>query len=183
MGCQPGAGCVTQSFKITTLLNRHERDRPRPRRTQLKSDIPSGGSRANCRTPCLDSAMRGEVMMHVSAVQPELDDQLWRLRTFTTIAGTCMGGLLGLSLALVLGVPGAQGILPSMLGMTMAVVGWLAAREVNQIRALLDELTQGNAASEVQIPFDICLHCGSPLRQGLVFCTNCGQRLEGSGHG
>ena len=94
-----------------------------------------------------------------------------------------MGGFLGLTLALVISVPGAQGIFPSMLGMTISVVGWLAAREVNQIRALLDEFTQANAASEVQIPFDICLHCGFPQREGLVFCTSCGQRLEGSGHG
>jgi hypothetical protein len=127
-------------------------------------------------------------MMQGSVFLPELDDQLWRLRMFNAISGTCLGAIIGLTLALVLGAPGAQGILPRVLGMTAAVVGWLAAREVNGIKALLDEMTQGpvtiDAGDEAaQLPVDICLHCGSTLREGLVFCTSCGQRLGGLGHG
>ena len=125
--------------------------------------------------------------MQGSAFPPELDDQLWRLRMFSAISGTCLGAVIGLTLALVLGAPGAQGILPRVLGMAAAVVGWLAAREVNRIKALLQETTQGpvvDAGDETaQSQFDICLHCGSPLREGLAFCTSCGQRLEDPGHG
>ena len=81
--------------------------------------------------------------MQGSAFPPELDDQLWRLRMFSAISGTCLGAVIGLTLALVLGAPGAQGILPRVLAMAAAVVGWLAAREVNRIKALLQETTQG----------------------------------------
>jgi len=126
--------------------------------------------------------------MQGSAFLPELDDQLWRLRIFGAISGTCLGAIVGLTLALIVGAPGAQGMLPRVLGMTAAVVGWLAAREVHRIKALLDEMTQGPVAVDAgdgaaQQRFDICLHCGSPLREGLAFCTSCGQRLEDPGHG
>ncbi len=127
-------------------------------------------------------------MTQESAFLPELDDQLWRLRMFNTISGTCLGAIVGLILALVLGTPGAQGILPRALVMTAAVVGWLAARKANGIKALLGEMTQGPVAIDAgdeaaQLRFDLCLHCGSPLREGLAFCTRCGQRLGGPGHG
>jgi hypothetical protein len=123
-----------------------------------------------------------------SAFWPEADDQLWRLKVFMTISGSCLGGFLGLVLALVMGTPGSEEVLARILGMALAVVGWLAAREVNQIKALLDDLSTDRAegtAIAVGNPasVDVCLNCGSPAREGLVFCTHCGSRLEGPEHG
>lgn len=123
-----------------------------------------------------------------SELWPEVDDQLWRLKVFMTISGSCLGGFVGLMLAHVMNISESQGVFAWVIAMTLAAAGWFAAREVNQIKALLDDLTSdrvegpaiavGNPAS-----IDICLNCGSPAREGLVFCTRCGSRLEGPEHG
>ena len=72
--------------------------------------------------------------------------------------------------------------------MTLEAAGWFAAREVNQIKAVLDDLASDrsegpSAAADQQASIDICLKCGSPAREGLVFCTHCGHPLEGSEDG
>ncbi len=122
-------------------------------------------------------------MVQEPATRLEIEDQLWRLRRFATIAGACLGGIVGIMLALLLGVPGGQGALTGVLAIVIAPAGWFAAREVNQIKELLVDLTETVDTEVAAPPLDICLSCGTPLRAGLAFCTACGQRLNGTGDG
>lgn len=122
-------------------------------------------------------------MVEEPAIRLAIEDQLWRLRRFATIAGTCLGGIVGIMLALSLGVPGAPGPLTAVLAIVIGPIGWFAAREVNQIKELLVDLTETAHTEVAAPPLDICLSCGTPLRAGLAFCTQCGQRLNGTGDG
>lgn len=126
-------------------------------------------------------------MTQGSVFWPEVDDQLARLRFFATIAGVCLGVIAGTLIALLSNIPGSQGVLAGILALTAAPIGWLAGRQVNVIKALLDDLTSGRPDSEEAWPLvssglDICLSCGAPLRGGLAYCTNCGQSLGGLDH-
>lgn len=126
-------------------------------------------------------------MTQGSEFSPEVDDQLARLRFFATIAGVCLGVIAGTFIALLLNVTGSQSVLAGILALTVAPIGWLAGRQVNVIKALLDDLTSGRPDSAQARPLvssglDICLKCGAPLRGGLAYCTQCGQFLGGSEH-
>lgn len=122
-------------------------------------------------------------MVEEPAIRLEIEDQLWRLRRFATIAGACVGGIVGIMLALSLGVPGAQGVLTGILAIVIAPAGWFAAREVNQIKERLVDLTETIDTDVAAPSLDICLSCGTPLRAEIAFCTQCGQRLNGAGDG
>ncbi len=118
--------------------------------------------------------------------ESEVSDQLVRLRFFWSLAGVCMGGLVGLTASLALGVDGSTGVLPLMLGLLFAGAGWASAREANATRQRLSELATHLdallARESTEIEPGICLHCGQWLRPEVRFCTSCGTAREGDPH-